>query len=291
MSRRGLLLVTADDFGASVAANDAIEAAYREGIVTSTSLMVNEPAAADAAERARELPDLSVGLHLVLCDGAPASAPRTIPDLVEPSGRFPADPARAGLALWWRRRSLRDQVDREIRAQIERHLATGLPLDHVDGHHHLHLHPVVFERLARCLAEYKVGWVRLVHEDALARHGLLSGGASEWTDPVPAIFIALSAFHRRRLARRATAGGPDRVYGLRASGLPGGLDEAEWLRLLPRLRAPIVEIYAHPRRDHAQGRREEAALRSPAVRRAVSAAGYALVGTRALAHGVRGGET
>jgi hopanoid biosynthesis associated protein HpnK len=277
-----MLLVTADDFGASLGANAAIESAHRDGIVTSVSLMATGSAASDAADRTRDLPALSVGLHLVLCDGASASPPSKIPDLVDTASRFPSNPARVGIAMWLGRHRLRAQIDREIRAQIERHLATGLALDHVDGHHHLHMHPVVFELLARALEDYKVGWVRLMHEDGLARRLRVS----DWIDPVPGIFRALAAVHRRRLARSGAAGAPERVYGLRATGC---LEESEWLRLLPRLRAHVVEIYAHPSRDTESGRREEAALRSPAVRAAVERSDYSLVGTRACADRVRAG--
>jgi chitin disaccharide deacetylase len=63
------LIVTADDFGLHEAVNEAIERASREGILTAASLMVGAPAADDAIRRARELPRLRVGLHLVLADG------------------------------------------------------------------------------------------------------------------------------------------------------------------------------------------------------------------------------
>jgi len=74
---RGLkqLIVTADDFGLSVAVNEAVESAHRDGILTAASLMVAEPAARDAVERARRLPQLAVGLHLVVVDGRPVSPP------------------------------------------------------------------------------------------------------------------------------------------------------------------------------------------------------------------------
>jgi len=268
----GELIVTGDDFGASAEVNDAIEACHRDGLLTSASLMASAPAFADAAARARGLPGLATGLHLVLCDGRAASAPGAVPGLVDEAGRFEVSPARAGLRYWSARRALRPQLEREIRAQLERFLASGLALDHLDGHHHLHLHPVVFDVLAPLLAEYRVPWVRFVHEDGLGRSG------APRLDPVPAIFVALSR-RARRLAASAGARGPGRVYGLRASGR---LDERELLRLVRGLRAPRVEIYAHPSRVHDAGRAEEAALCSAAVRQALKDVGYRLVTSREL---------
>jgi predicted glycoside hydrolase/deacetylase ChbG (UPF0249 family) len=89
------LRVNADDFGRSRRVNDAIVRAHREGVLTSTSLMVGEPAAEEAVALARENPGLGVGLHLVLADGF-ASGPKGAP-IVDAEGRLPADPVAAGM--------------------------------------------------------------------------------------------------------------------------------------------------------------------------------------------------
>lgn len=274
------LIVTGDDFGLSSGVNAAIVAAHREGILTSASLMVTGDAVSEAASLARSLPALSTGLHLVLSgrEARAASPPHEIPDLVDASGRFPASPAWAGISdvVFWKRR--RAQMEREIRAQIERYLATGLPLDHVDGHHHLHMHPLVFDVLLARMEEYGIRWVRLVDEDGLARTGApLSPG-----ELVPAIFGLLSRRARSKLKRIAKVGAPERLYGLRATGR---VRAATLLSLVPRIAASCVEIYAHPDRASAEGRLEEEALRAPAVRAAVEAAGFRLANTRELGAG------
>src|SRR5471032_3146050 len=71
-ARRALIL-TADDFGLHTRVNEAVERAHRNGVLSSASLMVAGDAAADAVERARRLPTLRVGLHVVLADGRPSS--------------------------------------------------------------------------------------------------------------------------------------------------------------------------------------------------------------------------
>ena len=273
------LVVTGDDFGAHAGVNAAIARAFDEGVLTSASVLVTGEALGEAVSLARARPDLATGLHLALCDAAPASPPETIPDLVGPDGRFPAAPGRTGVAHWIHRRRRRAQLEREIRAQVERYLDTGLPLDHVDGHHHLHMHPLVFDILVRCIEDYKVPWVRLVHEDRVGRRG----GEPLLGELVVAAFGLLAARHRRILARLGTVRVPERVYGLRATGR---LDLDEWLRLIPRLRASTVEIYAHPDESDAQGRKQLEALCAPELRSAIEAAGYALASTRALAGGV-----
>ena len=136
------LIITADDFGLSEHVNAAVEEAHRRGVLSAASLMVGAPAAADAVERARRLPNLRVGLHVVLVDGDPVSERAHIPALVDRSGRLRNDLPRYGAALAMSP-AARRQAAKEIAAQFEAFRATGLPLDHVNAHRHFHLHPVV----------------------------------------------------------------------------------------------------------------------------------------------------
>ncbi|HZB90196.1 MAG TPA: hopanoid biosynthesis-associated protein HpnK, partial [Stellaceae bacterium] len=137
-------MVCADDFGLDEAVNAAVERASREGILTCASLMVGAPASADAVARARRLPRLGVGLHLNLVEGAPVLPPETVPDILDSSGRFDENLARAGWRFFFGRRARR-QLAAEIHAQFAAFRATGLALDHVNAHRHMHLHPTVAE--------------------------------------------------------------------------------------------------------------------------------------------------
>lgn len=268
------LQITADDLGASAAVNAAIARSHRSGILTTASLMVTGGAVTEAVALAGALPSLSVGLHLVLVDGRAASPPAAIPDLADGAGRFPGDAARAGLTLWWRRRRLRAQLETEIRAQLDAYRATGLPLAHVDSHHHLHMHPVVWSVLCPLLVEYGVPWVRIMDEDA---RGRCAGRAP--LDELHAGVFRLLSLRVRSGARRSGLGAADRVYGLRATER---LDEAELVRLLGALPDGTFEIFAHPREDTPAGRREEAALTAPGVAEALARAGHRALGSRAL---------
>src|SRR6266581_8358627 len=78
------LIVNADDFGRSASINRAVIRAHREGILTTASLMTNEPASAEAVALARENPGLGVGLHLTLICGHSALPQKRIPGLVNP---------------------------------------------------------------------------------------------------------------------------------------------------------------------------------------------------------------
>ena len=161
------LIITADDFGLAEPVNEAIESAHRDGILSSASLMVSAPCWEDAVTRARRTPTLAVGLHLVLTDGQPVTDPADLPDLIGSNGHFRRNPVAAGIAMH-RNQAARRQMEREVRAQIERFLATGLPLDHIDGHHHIQIHPMVFAALIRLAPEYRVRALRLPREPSWA---------------------------------------------------------------------------------------------------------------------------
>ncbi len=136
------LVVTSDDFGLSTQVNEAVERAHRDGILTAASLMVSAPGAADAVARARAMPSLRVGLHLVMVEAWPTLPAADLPDLVDAAGLIRADQGRLGLDLALKR-SARHQLAAEIRAQFEAFRATGLPLDHVNAHKHFHIHPII----------------------------------------------------------------------------------------------------------------------------------------------------
>src|SRR5215510_9400088 len=130
MKRR--LIINADDFGRSASINEAVIRAHRDGILTSASLMVNEPDADAAVAMARKNPLLGVGLHLTLLLGHAALPPWEIPGLVNQRGEFAEAPIWTGIR-YFLRRDLREQLRKEIRAQFARFQATGLTLDHVNG--------------------------------------------------------------------------------------------------------------------------------------------------------------
>ena len=165
MSPRAIF--TADDFGLDMAVNEAVERAHRDGVLTSASLMVTAPAAADAVARAKRMPGLAVGLHLVLVQGVPAIPPDEAAPLLGSNGAFLDSPAEAGLRYFFSP-SARRALAAEIRAQFEAFARTGLPLDHVDGHTHLHIHPTIFSLLLEIGRDFGVRAMRVPYENPMA---------------------------------------------------------------------------------------------------------------------------
>ncbi len=238
--------------------------------------MVTGAAVAEAVAIARERPSLAVGLHLVLVCGRPASPASSVPSLVRADGAFRDSPVAAGFVYQFSRRA-RAELRREIRAQLEAFRATGLALSHVDGHLHLHLHPVVLAILGDFAAEFGIAAVRLPAEElrpALAFDRSDLARKLVWS----AIFRRLRRNGERRLSGKGIAFA-DRVYGLYQTG---GITEAYLLSLVSRIGERTNEIYAHPALPEpgeslngpaGAGPRELAALVSPRVRQSMEAHG------------------
>jgi chitin disaccharide deacetylase len=279
---RRRLIVTVDDFGLSVPVNEAIERGHREGIVTAASLMVAEPAAADAVARARANPALAVGLHVVVVAGRPLLAPERIPDLIGPDGLFSSKLARAGVKYFFGQ-AARRQLEAEIRAQFAAFAATGLPFDHVNAQCHYHLHPTVLGLILTIARDYGNPPMRIPDEPFgaswRATHENLRGRLTH------ALF--LSPFLRLMRARMRARGVAhnDHVFGFNDTGR---MTQPRVLGFLGNLPDGATEMYFHAATqrwpgippDLASYRLEEefAALISPEVADAVRASGAERIG-------------
>lgn len=263
------LIVNADDFGRSHASNEAVIRAHREGILTSASLMVNEPAFDEAVTLARQHPRLGVGLHLTLLCGHSTHPPSLIGGLVNARKEFSANPVAAGLR-YFTRRGLRHQLREEICAQFRKFGGTGLPLDHVNGHLHVHLHPTVFRILMKDADLLVLRRFRLTR-DGFWRNARLARGRWAYRLSHAVIYGLLAARARRPLRQRGIRH-TRRVFGLLQDSR---VDEAFLLKLLARLPAGDSELYSHPSLDEFP--HELAALVSPRVKAAVAEQGIQLI--------------
>jgi predicted glycoside hydrolase/deacetylase ChbG (UPF0249 family) len=146
------LIVNADDFGLTAGVNRGIVEAHRDGVVSSTTLMANGPAFADAVAAAGSAPNLSVGCHVVLVDGTPVSPPHSVDTL---RAIRSAEPQRfySSLSAFAARAMLggfdRDQLVAEVVAQIRKIQSSGIHVTHLDTHKHAHMFPEILDALLR----------------------------------------------------------------------------------------------------------------------------------------------
>lgn len=270
------LIVSADDFGLSLAVNEAVERAHRDGILTTASLMVAGPAAGDAVRRARAMPNLHVGLHAVVIEGPAMLPPSDIPLLVDTCGRFPSDQLVLGIRYYFNP-AARRQLRREIAAQFEAFAQTGLRLDHANAHKHMHMHPTVGRLLIEEGLRYGLPALRIPAEPP--RVMAACGGPA--TLGAWAMWAGSSVL--RRQATRAGLRVNDHVFGLAWSG---HVDATRVARLAMHLPPGLSELYFHPATvadpvlqalmPDYEHQAEFEALCDPAVRAALDAAGIQL---------------
>lgn len=278
------LIVTGDDFGLSPGINRGILEAYRDGILTSASLMATGDAFDEAVALARAHPGLSVGIHLTLVEGAPVLPAERVPSLVGLDGRFFGS-VGAVVRRWLAGRLAPDDVRREFVAQVEKVREHGVPIDTLNGHMHLHLLPGIFPVVLAVAQQYGIRAVRLASARLLAGRAPASLGGW-WRQG------ALSALSRCYCRRVLAAGllSVDHFEGLAESGR---LTEQSLVRILDRLRPGVTELMVHPGYGDAILARwpkssryareaELRALTAPRVKQRIRHAAIRLVSYRAL---------
>ncbi|MBS4075899.1 hopanoid biosynthesis-associated protein HpnK [Ameyamaea chiangmaiensis] len=235
------VIVSADDFGMCPEVNEAIEIAHRDGLLSTASLMVAGDAVEDAVARARRLPNLRVGLHLVVIEGPAVLPPEQIPDLVGPDGRFPSDQLGLGVNYFFRP-SVRRQLAAEIGAQFEAFARTGLKLDHANAHKHMHLHPTVGRLMIRIGRTYGLRAVRVPLEPP----GPLQS-AGTFTDTLGDDALRRWTAVLRHQAHRAGMLTNDACFGIAWSG---HMTTERVAALAAHLPEGLSEIYFHPATRH-----------------------------------------
>ncbi len=251
------LIINSDDYGLTPEVSRGIRDAHRNGIVTSTTCMLNMPSVAeDIALARREMPRLGLGVHLVLTAGRPVSAPADVPSLCAEDGAFLKLPVL---------RSRIAQIDpadaeREWRAQIAAFIvAAGRSPTHLDSHHHSsYFSPALFKVMLELARELGCA-VRLpgAGPGDAGLHELLTAYAPPCTDTFNTAFYD-DGVSTDRLVRFLTAL-PDGTHELMTH--PGYCD------------AQLESISSYAR----QRDRERDVLTAPDVIAAVQACGIELI--------------
>lgn len=235
------LIVNADDCGADVARNRGIFEAIKKGVVTSVSILPNGPAFDDAMQRIKSLnnEEISLGVHINLSEGEPLSAGLQI--LVGPDGYFPGKLPAMKL-FTNNNNALEREITIELDTQIRMMLDAGLPIRHLDSHHHIHVFPAAVKAVIRAAIKYKIPWIRIpeetkpsysnldISEDITAEAGLFSKYAAEARIRIKTTGIRTTDYFR----------------GLYLKGRLSPLIMEELLLTLPD---GLTEFMTHPGRD------------------------------------------
>ena len=238
------LIVNADDLGLTGRVNRGILRAFRDGLVTSASLLVTGSAFEEAVALAQQNPELDVGLHLALVEERAVLGREGLPTLVDETGRFPRTSgeflrrAFLGRINW-------DEVEREIAAQIARFQNGGLRLSHLDSHQHLHMFPPVFNIVRRLTRAMDNVWIRNPAGPWRKSPGVRMG---RW---IQRLGLNLTCVWARGLHRQPPRQMPDGMYGFEVGGC---LTRSALEQILREIPDGLYELICHPGEDDAETR-------------------------------------
>lgn len=284
------LIVNADDFGYTRGVNAGIIQGFREGIITSTTIMANGEAFEDAVEQARKNPGLGVGCHLVLVGGKAVAPKPQIGGLADENGNLPESLGALVSKLVSNRVKLSEIVS-EMRAQVQKVVSSGLRPTHFDSHKHTHTHPRVMEALVRVAGEFQISRVRKPYEDLGCLLRPMNGqGWGSWGQRAAALASYASAPRFRRITSAHGMTLPAHFWGIAATGR---LNVSAILAMIQRMPEGTNELMCHPghydselERSRTRLKREREtelqALTHPAVREALKTEQVQLISFREM---------
>ena len=202
--------------------------------------MVSAPAAEDAVTRAKSLPNLNVGLHLVLSNGKATLPASDIPALVNNKGEFSTSQVSSGIKMFFNANA-KSQLEKEIRAQLEAFKATGLKLDHVNAHNHMHFHPTVFDLLIKIGKDFGLTAIRIPNEPPL--ESIIKNRKEKIQRYLRWIFFKPFVSRMKKQCETNNIKFNDTIYGLNDSG---HMNIDTLIRIIPHIPDGITEIYTHP---------------------------------------------
>ena len=240
------LIVNADDLGWTEGLNRGILDAFRGGIVTSTSLLANGAAFAEAVKVAKSVPRMGVGVHLNLSDGAPSADRESVMSILNDAGMLASGPENL-LLKRARRKLVLDEVEEEWDAQIQKVRDAGIRPTHVDGHKHVHMLPGLFSIALRLAKKHGIEAIRVSLEESSLRTALASGSQHRagvvMKQGVQARGLKLLARDARKEATRMGIATADYFCGIAQTG---ELTLKGVEHLLENLPEGTTELMCHP---------------------------------------------
>lgn len=152
------LILNADDFGLSPSINKGIVECFEKGLISSATMMMNTPYTEEAIELAKKHNLKNIGIHLNLTYGKSVLPKSEVPSLVDENGTF-----HYVCMLGYYTQYL--DAKKELKAQIEKFLASGLTPTHLDHHHYFNEIPNILKAYLELAQEYNLP-VRGMDENA-----------------------------------------------------------------------------------------------------------------------------
>ena len=264
-----VLILNADDFGMCHDQNEGVMRGLKEGVFTSSTILVTCPWFEEAADFARNNPAADLGVHLTLTaewdsyKWGPVSARHSVPSLVDERGYLWQTVAQVY------EHARLDEAEAELRAQIDKALAAGIDATHLDSHMGtLQLRADYHQIYARLADDYRLP-LRLASRRRIGIEGM--GAILDQLDAAGVVTPDHLVFN-----------GPPTV----------SETESYWTNLIRTLKPGVTEILCHPAiardelkscaRDAAQREADFRYFTSDKTRQLIKHEGVEMVGFRQL---------
>lgn len=229
------LIVSADDFGMAKGINEGIAMACKDGIVTNINVMPAGDAFYDCLTRLKNIGPAEIGAHLALTQISPLASPGRIPTLLNKDGCFHKNYKSFFLKLFLGKIK-REEIYAELKSQMDRLKAVGIPVTNLSSHEHVHLYPEILEIFIALAKEYDIPAIRYVHRDVMAGP---VGFKKLYKKAVLAFFERGSG----RMIKKSGLKYTDNFMGLLDSG---NLEEETLINMFKIMPCGTTELVAHP---------------------------------------------
>lgn len=269
------LIINADDFGLTKSINEGIVKAFRNGVLSSANLMPSGEAFADAVSWMKELGIKESGVHLSLTESIPTLKAYEIPTLVSKEGRFHSHHTNFFIRFFLGKISKGEMLD-ELRNQLDMVRDSGIKINYLSSHEHVHMMPGVLNMFIELAREYEIPAMRCIKKEYY-RH---KWGSRPF---YRSVVLSLIGKNGERIMKREGMGYPDNFLGFVDSG---SVHEVILLDMINSLKDGITELVMHPGflgpevleryRFHINCESELHAITSPRVRKAIEDNGIKL---------------
>jgi len=236
------VIISADDFGLTESINKGIIQAYKEGAVSSASLMVNMPGFEDAVSLIKDNHGLDIGLHVNIYRGKPVLQEGRIRSLIDENGFFLQDIFKIAKGIYQKSINF-SELESECDAQIRRALDRGINITHLDSEKHLHLIGPLYKVIVRLMKKYGIHKIRNINEGLYLAKFIFNQKIDPGLSLCKTIILQFLSMRRKKFNLKNSIKTTDYSFGLYETG-DMVLDKYE--KVLKSLQDGVTEIFCHP---------------------------------------------
>ena len=227
------LIVNADDFGYSEEINKGIIESHLNGIVTSTSMIVNMPGFKSAVKSAKKHPSLDIGIHLNLTEGKPL-----LNSLLAVKGKFSGSYLNFILNKY-----PEEEIEVELEAQITKLKSAGIKISHIDGHQHIHVFPNVFKIIINLAKKHNIKYIRIPDEKRVSVLDKVFSASIYDGQLIKNIALSVLSLNKKRILKENGLKTTDNFYGVLSANQ---LTFTKMASVLKQVEEGLSELICHP---------------------------------------------